>query len=228
MHQELSLRDRFIQHITLHSNFDRADDLASGFTHLFGALLSVVGTILLLQQAATECSSTRSLVGAAVFGGSMILLYSSSSIYHLARGPVFKRVCRIMDHSTIYMLIAGTYTPIMLTVGGTAGNAVLIGAWSFTVFGIIFKLVFWGRYGFLHVLLYILMGWMIVFIWRDVVSVLPLELLYWAVAGGLTYTLGTLVYALKKVPFHHAAWHLFVLGGSFCFFMGIYLHLPCA
>lgn len=228
MQHEHSLRDRFIQHISLHSYFNRADDLASGFTHLFGVLLSIVGTVLLVQQAASTCGNTRSMVGAAVFGGSMILLYSSSSMYHLLRGPVLKRVCRILDHSTIYILIAGTYTPIMLTVGGTAGNAVLIAAWTFTVFGIIFKLVFWGRYGLLHVLLYILMGWMIVFVWRDVVSVLPLALLYWVVAGGITYTAGTLVYALKKVPFHHAAWHLFVLGGSFCFFMGIYVHLPCA
>ncbi|MFN2311856.1 MAG: hemolysin III family protein [Spirochaetia bacterium] len=228
MQQELSRRDRFIQHITLHSNFNRADDLASGFTHLFGALLSVVGTVLLVRQALTLCGDTRSLVGAGVFGGSMILLYSSSSIYHLAQGPIFKRICRIMDHSTIYVLIAGTYTPIMLRVGGAPGNAVLIGAWSFTVFGIIFKLIFWGRYGVLHVLLYILMGWMVVFIWRDVAAVLPLEFLYWALAGGITYTAGTLVYALKKVPFHHAAWHLFVLGGSICFFFGIYFHLPCA
>ncbi|TVR92306.1 MAG: DNA-binding protein [Spirochaetaceae bacterium] len=228
MSEQLSLRDRFIEHITLHSNFNRADDLASGYTHLLGAILSVIGTIVLVQQAMTECATSRSIVGASVFGASMILLYSSSSIYHLATGPVFKRVCRIMDHSTIYMLIAGTYTPIMLSVGGVHGYGVLIGAWSFTVLGIIFKLVFWGRYGIVHVLLYLLMGWMIVFIWRDVVAVLPVELLYWSIAGGLTYTAGTLVYALKKVPFHHAAWHLFVLGGSACFFFGIYLHLPCA
>ena len=155
----------------------------------------------------------------------MVLLYSSSTFYHLSKGPVAKRILRILDHSTIYFLIAGTYTPVALTVGGPAGWTIFGIEWALTILGITFTLFFWDRYGILHVLFYIIMGWMAVFIWKPLMQTVTTPFIILMISGGLSYTLGTIVYSMKKMPFHHAVWHLFVLGGSVLLFLAIYLHL---
>ena len=130
-----------------------------------------------------------------------------------------------MDHSTIYFLIAGTYTPVLLTIGGAAGWTIFGIEWALTIIGITFTLFFWDRYGILHVLFYIIMGWMAVFILKPLMQTVTTPFIILMVSGGLSYTLGTIVYAMKKMPFHHAVWHLFVLGGSVLLFLAIYLHL---
>ncbi|WP_041397084.1 PAQR family membrane homeostasis protein TrhA [Spirochaeta africana] len=216
-------RTWFMEHITLHEHEDDKTELANGLTHLFGAGLSLVALAAIIIKTVPQDDPTMAFAGI-IFGLTMLLLYFSSSMYHLVSGPLVKRIMRIMDHSTIYMLIAGTYTPVMLYVGNRPATIVLIAVWSLTVIGIAFTLLFWGRYGALHVVFYIAMGWMIVFIW-DSLQGIPTEFLYWAIAGGVTYTAGTLVYAAKQIPYYHAIWHLFVVGGSASFFIGIYQHL---
>lgn len=214
----------FLNHITLHTYDDQQAELLNGLTHLMSAGMSLVAFAAIVIRVVPKGDTAMSVAGI-VFGMTMILLYFSSSMYHLVDGPVIKRVMRLLDHITIYILIAGTYTPVTVYIDTPAAHTVLVIAWGLTLAGTFFTIFFWGRYGALHVLFYIGMGWMIVVIWDGIRSVLPAEFLYWALAGGLTYTLGTVVYAAKRVPFYHAIWHLFVTGGSACFFIGIYLYL---
>lgn len=213
-----------MEHITLHHYEDSSSELANGLTHLFGACLSLIALSAIMIKTIPQGNHAMT-AGGIIFGFTMLFLYFSSSMYHLVNGPIVKRVMRILDHATIYFLIAGTYTPVMLYIGTRASYAVLAAVWILTFIGILFTLAFWGKYGALHVIFYIAMGWMIVLIWESVKNAISLDFLYWAIAGGLTYTSGTLIYAAKKIPYYHAIWHLFVVGGSACFFIGIYLHL---
>lgn len=213
-----------IDNITLHQHDNRKEEFANAGTHGLGIVLSIAAIVMMVIKVTTGDSQV-SLTGALIFGFSMVLLYSSSTFYHLSRGPVSKRILRIMDHSTIYFLIAGTYTPVLLTIGGAAGWTIFGIEWALTIVGITFTLIFWDRYGLLHVLFYIIMGWMAVFIWKPLITTVNTSFIILVVSGGLSYTLGTIVYGLKRIPFYHAVWHLFVLGGSVLIFLGIYLHL---
>ena len=213
-----------MQHITLADNLDPRAELANGISHLVGVVLSLMAMVAIVLRTSSQ-GNTSMLAGGAIYGTTMLLLYFSSSMYHLVKDPVLKRIMRIMDHATIYFLIAGTYTPVMMFVGTGAAMLVLSAVWGLTVIGIVFTLFFWGRYGALHVIFYIVMGWLIIFVWDSVVEMMPSDFIRWAIAGGVTYTAGTLVYGAKFIPYFHAIWHLFVIGGSACFFVGIYFYL---
>jgi len=212
-------------HITLQSYDNRKEELANAVTHLAGALLSLVGMVLLVK-AGLDKGDNAMTAGFVVFTLSMLLLYSASGFYHLVKPSNLKRFLRILDHSNIYFLIAGTYTPILIAVGTKLSYAFIAVVWGIAFLGVAFTLVFWGRLKPLHVVLYIAMGWLIVFIWGPVTAVIPAGLMKWIIAGGVTYTVGTGFYAMKKLPFYHAIWHVFVLGGSICFFLGIYRYIP--
>jgi hemolysin III len=213
-----------IDNISLHQHDSKHEEFANAGTHGLGIILSFAAIVMMVFKVATS-DSLVSLTGVLIFGFSMVLLYSSSTFYHLSKGPVVKRILRIMDHSTIYFLIAGTYTPVLLTIGGTAGWIIFCIEWALTILGITFTLFFWDRYGILHVLFYIIMGWLAVFIWKPLLQTVTTPFIILMVSGGLSYTLGTIVYSMKKMPFHHAVWHLFVLGGSVLLFLAIYLYL---
>ncbi|MCF7933799.1 MAG: hemolysin III family protein [Spirochaetia bacterium] len=211
-------------HITLHELDNTREEPANAATHLLGALLSLAACIWTLMVL-PSFQSTALALGFIIYVLSMLLLYSASALYHhLPRGNA-KRICRVLDHANIYILIAGTYTPILLYINSPVTRMILLLVWAITAAGITFTLIFWGRYGVIHVVLYLLMGWMIVFFWNDIVPFIPEALIFWVIAGGLTYTLGVIFYALKRLPFAHAVWHLFVLGGSACFFIGFLQHL---
>ncbi len=211
------------KHITLHSHDNVQQEFYNFLTHAIGAVLSLIALILMIVKSiSNNCSN---LTGVIVFGFSMLLLYSASSLYHRVKPSNLKRILRIMDHSNIYFLIAGTYTPIALFMNNSIGNKITIIVWSIAIFGIIFTLLFWGKLKPLHVVIYLVMGWLVVFFWSDVSESVPSELMFWMIAGGLTYSLGVIFYAMKKIPFYHPIWHLFVIGGSACFFAGIYKYL---
>lgn len=212
-------------HITLKPPIPWRYELANGLTHALGIALSVVATVLFVLLTAQGVIGGALGIASIVYGFTMIVLYTSSTGYHLVQGPVAKRVARIMDHASIYFLIAGTYTPVMVYIDTPAARNVLIIAWALTVIGILFTLGFWGRYGVLHVIFYIAMGWMIVVIWEDVIDSVSMAFIRWAIGGGISYTVGTTFYGMQKLPYNHAIWHLFVLGGSVCFFFGIYFEL---
>ncbi len=213
-----------MNNISLHDHYNLKEERLSGYTHLAGAILSMAGLVAMIVKWVLKGSSYP-LAALVIFGLSMVILYSSSSLYHLSNSGLVKRFLRIMDHYSIYLLIAGTYTPLCVYIGGDTGTLILILIWSIALVGMIFKILFWGRLGFLHVAVYLAMGWLIVLYWRPVAVSVPGEVLPFIIGGGLTYTLGIIFYALKKLPFSHGIWHVFVMGGSAFFFAGIFLYI---
>ncbi len=211
-------------HITLHTYDDPRAERENSVTHVVGVALAVVAFVtILLKLPSIESASLK--VGMVIWALTMIMLYGASALYHSLPYGNAKRICRILDHSNIYFLIAGTYTPLMLSIGtGTAHMLVGI-VWAIALLGIIFTLVFWGKLKALHVLLYLAMGWLIVFFWKDIVPFLPEGLLGWVIAAGLTYSIGVIFYASKRIPHYHAIWHLFCIGGSALFFFGYMITL---
>lgn len=210
-------------HITLHSHDSPKEEMANSITHGIGALLSVLGLIQMLSL--SRGASSGAVLALTVFGISMILSYTSSAIYHLIKPSSWKRFLRILDHVNIYILIAGTYTPFCMVLPAPQRNRLLIVVWSIVVLGTVFKLVFWGKVKVLHTLIYLAMGWLIVFFIKDFRAVLPVQIVFWMLGGGLSYSIGTIFYASKKLPYYHAIWHLFVLAGSAIFYGGVYFYV---
>jgi hemolysin III len=201
------------------------EEIANSVTHGVGALLSLVGTAILLYRAARN-GTTLHVISFAVYGSCLFLLHLSSTLYHALRPPQAKRVFRVFDHCSIYLLIAGTYTPfLLLSLWGRWGLTLLIAIWTLAIAGIVFKSLFIGRLQRASVLLYILMGWMIIVAAREAWIRVPHAAIGFVAAGGLFYTLGVAFYAWKSLPYNHAVWHLFVLGGSVCHYAAILLYL---
>lgn len=212
------------RHITLHTHDSNREEIASGVVHGVGVILSLVALGLLIQKG-LQANNLTILTGYIIYGVAMTILYLSSTLYHFVPKSNSKRLLRICDHMSIYILIAGTYTPVMLSLGGFYPMLALGLVWAIAAGGMAFKIVFWGRMRVVQLLIYILMGWMIVLVWEPVVQQLSAEFFRMILAGGIIYTSGTLVYSMKKVPYYHAMWHLFVLGGSISLFLAIYLYL---
>jgi hemolysin III len=201
------------------------EDIANSVTHGVGALLSLLGTGLLLFRA-VRYGTPLHVVSFAVYGGCLFLLHLSSTLYHALRPPRAKRVFRVFDHCSIYLLIAGTYTPfLLLSLWGSWGLTLLIAIWTLAAAGIVFKSLFIGRLKKASVVLYILMGWMIVIAAREAWMRVPHAAIGYVAAGGLLYTAGVGFYAWKSLPYNHAIWHLFVLGGSVCHYVAILVYL---
>jgi|SRR5690554_1151201 len=202
--------------------YPRGEELLNIYSHAFGLLLSCVGLVLLLLRATSE-GTLWHVVGFAVFGISLMLLYAASTIYHSTQTPQRRIRWRVVDHAAIYILIAGTYTPFMLTtLRGSLGWTLLGVAWGIAVVGIILKLFFTGRFTVVSTLMYIFMGWLIMFAIKPMVAALPEAGIFWLLAGGISYTVGAILYAIKIIPYNHAIFHFFVLFGSFSHFMAVY------
>lgn len=216
------IKDWLIENISLHTHDNRREEFINGLTHFVGIILSIAGIILLLLKD----YETYHLKGAVfVYGLSMLLLFTASTVYHWLNDPVLKRIGRILDHSNIYILIAGTYTPLTFYIGGRIGITILAIEWSLTVLGIIFTLKFWGRLKALHVVIYLIMGWLIVFVWSDFIKLVPIESAMTILLGGILYSVGVVIYALKKIPYYHGIWHLFVVAGATAMYLAIYRYL---
>ncbi len=212
------------RHISLHSHDSEREERASALVHAAGAAAALVALFLLARKGLATGSPSQ-LFGYLVYSLAMVGLYLSSSLYHFAPVSNLKRILRICDHMSIYLLIAGTYTPISLALGGYWGTLTLVLIWSFAAAGMAFKIVFWGRFRLVQVVVYILMGWMVVLVREPILETFPRNFILTILAGGVTYTSGTIVYAAKKLPFYHALWHIFVLAGSVFFFFAIYLYI---
>lgn len=205
----------------------------NGLTHLAGAILSVVGLILLLLEAVKEGSASH-IVAFTMFGFSMALLYTASTLYHSLK--VKEKTIALLqrlDHSMIYVLIAGTYTPICLIVlEGEFRWFVFISIWCVALIGIIKKFLWISAPHWLSIFLYLAMGWMGVFLFPTLFEKLPFSFLLWFITGGLAYTIGTILLGIEKpnpVPGwfgYHEIWHLFVMAGTFSHFWAIYQYLP--
>lgn len=193
-------------------------------THAIGIPLGIVFLVLLLIKAASY--GTKPFISFGVFGLSFIVLYTASTLYHKARQPEMRSKLRIFDHAAIYLLIAGTYTPFsLITLEGKTGWIIFGTVWSFAFVGIILKLFFTGKYDILSTLMYVFMGWIIVFAIKPLMNNLSSDGLFWLFAGGVAYTVGAILYSIQKLPFNHAIFHVFVLAGSICHFISIYNYI---
>jgi hemolysin III len=194
-------------------------------SHATGLALSIVALLLLLKRA-MHYEGLWPLFSVGLFGVSLIALYAASTAYHSTTQPDLRRRLRIVDHAAIYLLIAGTYTPFaLLILKGTTGWVIFAVAWLMAVLGITLKLFFTGRYTLVSTLLYVFMGWIILFVIRPLVENLSPEGLRWLIAGGVAYTVGALVYMLKNLNYSHAIFHVFILIGSVCHFIAVYFYV---
>lgn len=194
-------------------------------SHAIGLFLSLVASLLLVTRASLHGTAWH-IVSAAIFGAGLISLYAASTAYHSATRPETRARLRILDHATIYILIAGTYTPFTLvTLNGKVGWVIFSVTWAMAATGMYLKLHFTGRFNLLSTLMYVFMGWIIIFAVEPLVASLPRGGLYWLIAGGLSYTLGAVIYSIKSIPLNHAIFHLFVLGGSVCHFVAVYFYV---
>ena len=201
------------------------EEVVHALTHGIGALLSVAGLTAMVVRTSFSGDAFR-IVGASVFGASMVLLYTSSTLYHSVRGPRLKRVFRVFDHICIYLLIAGTYTPFTLvSLRGGWGWSLLAIIWGLAFWGVVFKVFFPDKLGALTVAMYVAMGWLGVIAMGPMLSTLSAGGLFWLVAGGLMYTVGVAFYAWHRLHYNHAVWHLFVLAGTACHFFCIYIYV---
>ena len=202
-----------------------AEEKINILSHAGGLAFSVIALILLLIRAGAT-GSVLYLVSAATFGLGLVALYGASTAYHSATNAVRRSRLRIVDHAAIYLLIAGTYTPFCLIIlGGPLGWTIFSVSWGMAAVGIVLKLFFTGRFRLASTLIYVFMGWMIVFAVRPLVDSLPADGLYWLFTGGVCYTVGALIYGIRAIKFNHAIFHLFVLGGSACHFLSVYLYV---
>ncbi|MDK9708580.1 MAG: hemolysin III family protein [Desulforhopalus sp.] len=210
------------------SKYSFKEELAHGISHGIGTGLAIVGLVFLLI-AAIRYGNSWHIVSAAVYGSSLILLYLASTLYHLISSPNLKRIFQKLDHSMIYVLIAGTYTPLTLvTLRGGWGWTLFGLVWGMAVCGLVLEVVLPRRISWLSILLYLGMGWLVVIAGKPLVASLATGGLILLVAGGLLYSLGVIFYVWKKLSYNHAIWHLFVMAGSAAHFFAIlfYVYSP--
>jgi len=202
----------------------RGEEIANSLSHGVGLAAAVAGTPVLIVTALRH-HNTAMVVGGSVFSGAMILMYLSSLFYHVLPHGRGKHVFRIFDHAAIFLLIAGTYTPITLGVlKGAWGWALLGGVWLLAVVGIVLKLVGGIKRPWVSTGLYLVMGWSVMVVARPLWMQMSLSGLLWLAAGGLAYTLGTAFYALdERMKFGHFIWHLFVMTGTCCHFVAVWV-----
>lgn len=209
----------------LNKGYSLGEEIANSITHGFGAMLSVAGLTLLVTHAAQQNDVWR-IVSFSIYGGTMILLFLMSTLYHSFQHEKVKQVFKMLDHCAIYLLIAGTYTPFLLvTLRGTMGWILFAVIWLLALLGIIFKLAFRHRFKKLSLVTYVTMGWLALLVGQELTRSLSAGGMAWLIAGGLAYTLGVIFYVWKKLPYNHAIWHLFVLAGSLCHYTAIFFYV---
>lgn len=201
------------------------EDLANAISHGIGACLSVAALVLCVVQAARH-GTAAGVVGASIYGATLIVLYTMSTLYHAITNQSARKVFRVFDHVSIYLLIAGTYTPITLvTIRGAMGWVIFGVVWGMAILGIVLNSVSIEKFKKFSIVSYIMIGWAVVIGMRQVIENMPKNGLVFLVIGGVLYTVGIIFYALKKVKYMHSVWHLFVLAGSIMHFLCVYLYV---
>ncbi len=210
---------------TLAAPYSVKEEVANTFSHVIGALLSIAALIALLVPSIQQADPWR-ITSFSIYGISMFLLFFASSAYHYASDPAIKATLKTLDHCAIFLLIAGTYTPLLLIeLRGVLGWSIFAVVWSMALIGIIAKIYWAERFKKVSLFFYLSMGWLIVFSGDELLGKLATGALYWLIAGGLAYSIGAIFYANKRIPYNHAIWHIFVLLGSACHFVTIYLYV---
>jgi len=214
-------KQRFLDRVPLSPKQSLKEEVANAITHGIGVGLAIAALVILVVFAA-RISDTWKVVSFSIYGATMIILFLSSTLYHSFPQPYLKRFFRIMDHSSIFLLIAGTYTPVTIgSMRGGWGWALFGVIWGLTIVGIILKIFAMSKLKWLSIVVYLMMGWIILIAIKPLVAVVTTKFLIWILAGGLAYSLGIIFYVARKLPFHHAVWHMFVLAGSICHFFAM-------
>lgn len=214
-------------------NYSKNEELANTLSHGLGALLSIAALVLLLNYSVTNTAVSYSInndimriISFSIYGGSLLTLFLASTFYHGVTGKRAKQVFKLLDHCAIYLLIAGTYTPLLLlSLKGTLGYSLIAVIWAIAIGGIFFKVKLGHKYKKISLATYIGMGGISFTILGELYKVLPSDAVTLLATGGLVYLLGVFFYVQKKIPFNHAIWHLFVLGGATCHFFMIYWYV---
>ena len=208
-----------VKTITYTTPYTTKEEIANTITHGIGLLASMIGLYLLL----TKTMHTDQWLAVGIFGLSLILCYGTSTFYHWVGDLRWKYYLKIADHAAIYLLIAGTYTPFALyVVQGSLGSTLLIVIWSLAIIGVVFKLFYVKRFKRLSTFLYLGMGWMAVIAMKSLWQNLDTWGVSMLIGGGLSYSMGVYFFLKEKMPYHHAIWHVFVLGGSLLHFLCVY------
>ncbi|CAI1195233.1 TPA: PAQR family membrane homeostasis protein TrhA [Serratia fonticola] len=203
-----------------------AEEIANSISHGIGLVFGIVGLVLLLVQAVNDGAGITAITSYSLYGGSMILLFLASTLYHAIPHQRAKHWLKKFDHCAIYLLIAGTYTPFLLVgLDSPLARGLMVVIWGLALFGVIFKLAFAHRFEVLSLVTYLTMGWLSLIVIYQLAMRLDVGGVTLLAVGGVVYTLGVIFYASKRFRFGHAIWHGFVLGGSVCHFMAIYLYV---
>jgi hemolysin III len=205
-----------------HRNQTLIEEIINATTHGIGAILSIIAMIMMIV-AASHHQGEHKLLASIIFGSSLILTYSASTLYHSFSFHRLKRLFKIIDHASIYLLIAGSYTPFMLvSIDNALSHQFFFFIWGLALAGVIYKVFFIHASSKISISIYLIMGWLAILLSKSIYQHLPLAGIYWLVAGGLSYTGGVIFYVWKRLYFNHALWHLFVLTGSACHFICVY------
>ena len=208
------------------SKYTLGEEIAHAITHGIGALLAIAGLAVLMVAAATRGEGAWQTVPCAIYGAAMVLMFTTSTLYHSFPWPRVKRVFRVLDHEMIFLMIAGSYTPfVLITLRGALGWTLFGVVWGIAAAGLVFQGFFTGRFKGASTALYVVMGWIIAFALKPLLEQMSPAGIRWLVAGGLCYTLGAIVYLFKRVKYHHALWHLAVLAGGACHYFAILWHV---
>jgi hemolysin III len=203
--------------------YSQNEEILNAISHAFGLFLSCIGFFLLLQNSHGDISR---IVSFSIFATSEVLLFLASTLYHSLQNQSAKKLFKLLDHCAIYLLIAGTYTPLLaITLAGPLGYTLLTFIWFFAFSGILFKIKFGNKYKKTSLATYLGMGFIALAILGELYEALPEQAVYLLALGGLIYSVGVLFYVKKTVPYTHAIWHLFVLGGATCHFLMIYWYV---
>lgn len=218
-------KKRILKKSFLNQDYEQGQEITNCISHGIGAILSIFGLIILLYISIQKEDIWR-IVSFAIYGTTLVFLYTSSTIYHIVTDNRKKHIFRVLDHIAIFLLIAGSYTPLTLVLlRGTLGWIIFGAIWLIALLGISMKIFFFSKTKALSLVLYIIMGWLIVAASKPIISILPTGILNLLIAGGLCYSLGIIFYITPKIPYNHTIWHIFVLAGSLTHFLGYYYFL---
>lgn len=207
------------------STYSPLEEKINIYSHAVGVMLSAFALVFLIFKG-LEAHNGIALFSYTLFGFSLIHLYMASTKYHGTFEPETRFRLKVLDHSAIYVLIAGSYTPYaLITLGGTSGWILFGVTWIMAIIGIILKFSFTGRFETLSTLMYVFMGWMVVFFGKSLLAALSDQAFFWLLAGGISYTVGAIIYSIEKIKLNHAIFHIFVIGGSVGHFISIYYYV---
>jgi hemolysin III len=198
------------------------EELSNTVTHSIGFILSIIGAIVVIVNACLKSGSFTYVVSSVIFGLSLMLMYSSSALFHGIKNNQLKRIFQKLDHCAIYILIAGSYTPFtLITLRENSGINLFIFIWTLALIGVLIEKFPFKNSFFVSMVLYIVMGWAILGFFQPLYSIIHINGLILLILGGLFYTFGIIFFAWHRIPFNHTIWHLFVLGGSVCHYISI-------